>query len=264
MGFELTVPSEGVAVVFGGSGGVGAAVVERLAQAGANVVFTYFSAEKKANDLVKLVEGLGKKAKAVKLDLVDVAATRAMVDAAAKEFGYIHTAVYAAGPRLEFSTVRDSSPEMFLRYLHTDTQAAFNGLFAALQPMDERGGSLIACTTTARNTVIEHDGFSAMPKAGVDALIKQIAAEEGGKKIRANSVLLGHVDAGLGALAKTERSVIHGLFETGSMGSDVGKKMRLGRSGTEYDIANLVVYLASDQGSYITGQLIAVDGGVGL
>jgi len=135
---------------------------------------------------------------------------------------------------------------------------------AGLPYLKDSKGSIVACTTYANRKVLVNDGQSAAPKAGIESLIRQVAVEEAEHGVRANSVALGWLNVGQGSLEATERS---------NTQTEIGKEMvelmagmvPLGkRPGRGEELAAAVLFFASRQASYITGQSITVDGGATL
>lgn len=245
----------GAAFVAGGSGGAGGAICITLAEAGCDVVVTYRNNRDKAEATAKAVREFGRKATVVKLSLEDPEETLAVVNAAATEYGGLHTAVYAAGPLVRLKFMSTVTPEEFKRYLLGDTFACFNLVHAALPHLRKSRGSLVAITTTALSRWAPQDGLSAIPKAGVDRLMSGIAREEGRFGVRANSVALGVIDTGM-------------LYQGKELG-DIDEKylqamavnVPLKRMGTAQEVADAAVFLASSRAAYTTGQVVRVDGG---
>jgi 3-oxoacyl-[acyl-carrier protein] reductase len=151
---------------------------------------------------------------------------------------------------------RDITPEKFAQTIDTDVNGFFNIVHAAVPRLRARGGgAIVALLTTAVKRNLEHDGLSAIPKAGVQQLVQVIAREEGLANVRINAVAPGAIDVGIvnsdfmaDELAK---SVIEACINATPMG----------RMGKPEDVAEAVVFLASDRAAYITGQTLHVDGG---
>lgn len=262
MTFNLTYPTEGAALVVGGSGGVGSVICETLAKAGVPVAFTYNKSGDRAKVTAGKLQALGQEPLFASVDGRDAAATRSFVDAVVKRHGCLHTVVYAGGPLVEFTPLADASEEQWMRFMAADAGGVFN-LASAVMPHLRKVGraSFTSCVTFANRRVLDLDGLSAAPKAAVESLVRQIAAEEGKHGVRANSVGLGWIDAGMGT-AQSDQS-LHDTFGQKAM-DRLLQSIRLGRPGTAQELANVAVFLASDQASYVTGQAVMVDGGGSL
>lgn len=248
---------EGAAVVIGGSGGVGAAVCLRLAEAGANVALTYLGNADGAQGVASSAEKFGVKIQASRLDITDAQATRDYLQDVAKQFGRIHTLVVTTGAKMRLAYLSNITIEEFEYVVRTDLLGFFNIVHAALPLMrDGGGGSIVGISSAALAHYTPMDILSTGPKSGIESIIRAIAREEGRKGIRANVVALG---------------VIEGAFMErmwGGVNPDVEKNMRVGnalkRAGSAEEAAEAVVFLASSRASYISGQRLVVDGGYAI
>jgi NAD(P)-dependent dehydrogenase (short-subunit alcohol dehydrogenase family) len=262
MGLELSFPSAGAAIVFGGSGGIGGAVCKRLAAAGVDFAFTYCRNRTAAEALQQSGEATGRRVLSCQLDLTDAAATQQAVDQAAEYFGGLHTVVYTAGPVVELKPMREIDPAQFRAFLLADMQGFFNMAHAALPHLRAARGSLVACVSMAIKRFLHRDVLSAAPKAGIEMLVRQIAGEEGCSGVRANAVALGWIEVGVGAAPANEGSLVDAFGA-----EEIQFWLRhsaLGRSGTGEEVANAVLFLASHQASFVTGQTLCLDGGMTL
>lgn len=246
---------EGIAFVAGGSGGIGAAISLALAEAGSDVVLTYNRNHAKAEEAAQAVRNAGRNAEAVQLNLEDTDAVKSAIDKAAAAHGAIHTVVYAVGPYVPLKFLSKVEPEEFKKFLLTDTFACYNLVHAALPHLRKSRGSIVAITTTALARWAPQDGLSAIPKAGVDRLMSGIAREEGRFGVRANSVALGVIRAGM----------FHQAIEVGDINEKyidaMAVNVPLQRLGTAEEVADAVAFLASSRAAYTTGQVLRVDGG---
>lgn len=250
--------ADGVAIVAGGSGGIGSVICVTLAAAGANVALTYRTRRESADAVVAQVEGSGREAMAMSVDHTDPEAMKAFVDAAAARFGRVHSVVYAAGPHIPLKFLNAITPAEWRQVFDNDVNAAFNLVWATLPHLKAGGGgSLVALITAAVEKVPLRDICSAAPKAAIEMLFRGVALEEGRFGIRANCVAPGFIDAGLG----------HELFAKPGIEEWVDglrRMLPMKTFGAADDVAQAVLFLLSDKAKYITGQSLAVDGGLQL
>lgn len=249
---------DGVAIVAGGSGGIGSAICAGLADAGANVAFTYRSRKDSADAVVERIEAAGRDAFALPVDHADPDAMKAFVDAAAAKFGRIHSVVYAAGPHLPMKFLNAITPAEWKTVFDNDVNGAFNLVWSTLPHLKAGGGgALVAVITAAVEKVPMRDICSAAPKAAIEMLFRGVALEEGRFGIRSNCVAPGFIDAGLGheLIAKPGlEDWVEGLR----------KMLPMKSFGTAEDIAEATIFLLSEKAKYVTGQSLAVDGGLQL
>lgn len=249
-----------------GSGNIGAAVVRRLALAGVPLVVTYQSNAGRATALAQELNAQGARVHAQQLDLADAEAVKRVVADSAAHCGGLHTVAYCAGPAIPLLRVRDTSPETLAQHLQADALGCFR-LFHHAIPLLEAGGggSLSACVTMANHRTLETDGLSAIPKAAVESLVRQIAAEEAGCGIRANAVAIGWIggfaDSFEQARAYTAAMTGPEAAATRALMQRLMSGIRMGRPGRGEEAANIVAFLASEQASYVTGCVIPADGG---
>lgn len=241
-------PEAGHALVVGGSGGIGAAVCEALADAGSGVLVGYRGNREAAERVAAAVEARGRTAQTVQLDLTDPAS----VEAATRPG--LHTLAYAAGPHVAMRFVSQLEPERLRENIDTDVHGFFALLRAALPHLRDARGSIVAVTTAGLERHVPRDILSTAPKAALEALVRAVAAEEGRYGVRANSVAVGAIDAGM----------FHRLRGKDLPEAWVEATIRmtpLARLGTAREVADAVVFLASRRAGYITGQRLVVDGG---
>jgi NAD(P)-dependent dehydrogenase (short-subunit alcohol dehydrogenase family) len=248
----------GAVLIAGGSGGVGEAICLEFARRGTPIAFTYHRNRSKADSLEKKLSAEGGAAAAYQLDLTDADATNAVLDAAAARFGAVHSVIYAAGPAFEMAYVSKLTPKTWADVFAVDVNGCFNLFSAALQVFRrQKGGNLVALSTCALRRPPKADVLSAAPKAAIDMLTRTIAKEEGRNGIRANTVELGFIAAGMAA-----RHIEH--VWSPELVEGIKKDTPLRRFGRGEDIAKAVAFLCSDDASFITGQALAVDGGFSL
>lgn len=244
---------EGAAFVIGGSGGVGQAICQALAEAGTNVALTYRSNEEKARGVVRAIEGQGRRASALPLDLTDRAGTAAAVARVAAEFEGIHSLVLATGADISMSYTAEIDPDEWDRTIAGDLTGSFNVLRAAIPHLRAARGAVVAITSAGLVRHPPKDILSVVPKAGVEALMRGIAREEGRWGVRANAIALGVIDTGL--FHRLEQRLSPDFVEA------MRRNTALRRFGTAEEVADLAVFLASARSGFITGQSIALDGG---
>jgi NAD(P)-dependent dehydrogenase (short-subunit alcohol dehydrogenase family) len=245
---------EGVAVVAGGSGGLGSAACEAFARQGSDVAVLYRSNDANAQYVLETVRSLGVEAEAYKLDLQDAPACAARLREIAEKFGRIHTGVYAAGPAITINHMSRIAPEEFNRVLLADVQACFNFIHATLPHVRAKGGAMIGLTTDQLDRVELRGSLSSVPKAAVDKMFQVIAKEEARFGVRAATLRAGWVDVGLGTEAlssKMSEEAKRALLSS----------IPLGRMGQAYEIGEAIAFLASRRGGYITGVSLTANGG---
>jgi NAD(P)-dependent dehydrogenase (short-subunit alcohol dehydrogenase family) len=248
----------GAALVVGATGGIGSAVVHRLAAAGSRLALTYRRDAATARARADTVPSTVPAARAWQLDLSDAAATARVVTEAAEAFGGLHTVVYAAGPHVPMIHLSRVTPEQFRDQLTADAVGFFTLVSAALPALRDSRGALIAVTTAATRRHPVRDGLSAGPKGAIEALVRGIAAEEGRFGVRANSVGPGMTTDGMAV-----RLIASGDLDDAALDA-ARRNIPLRRFGTAEDVAAAVCFLASDHATYITGQKLDVDGGYGV
>jgi len=251
-------PSSGAALVVGASGGVGGAIGKTLADRGANVALCYRSSSAPVEVVANHVRAAGREALVLQLDLEDLDAVKRVVAETLEKFGSIHTVIYAAGPQLPLKWLSTMQPEEMAKFLNGDTMAFFNLLHSTIPALRDCQGSAVAIHTCGLYRWPIKDGLSVVPKAGVDAMIKGFAREEGRKGVRVNGVALGVLDGGL----------FHKMTAAGDLNDKfveaTEQMVPLGRLGHVEEVAEAAVFLASNRAAYITGHSIVVDGGFHL
>jgi NAD(P)-dependent dehydrogenase (short-subunit alcohol dehydrogenase family) len=250
---------DGAVLVVGGSGGVGRAVCLEFARAGTDVAITYHKNKTAADELASRIKALGRKATVHQLTLGDADRCDAVVEEAAKAHKRLHTVIVGAGTLATQVTVAEMTREQWQTVIDQDLNGFYNVLRATLPKLKAwGGGSYVHLGSAGHLRWPEGDVMSVAPKAAIEALITGIAREEGKHLIRANTVLLGVIEAGM-FLELTKQ----GVFDANWV-REVHKNLALKRWGKPEEVGHACVFLASSRAAYVTGQRIAVAGGYGL
>lgn len=266
MGLELTFP-EGVAFVAGGTGNVGTGVVRTLANAGLPVAFTFRSNEGKAAALERSLLERGLRVRALQMDMMATESIDAALDSAESFGGPLRTVACTSGAQVPFNKIADFSAEEVESFLAADALSFFRLTHRVVPRLRCKGGGSITLTTTAAaDRVISYDGISPFSKGAVRALVHQVAAEEAEHGIRCNDVAIGvivdgsadDIDAYVETLPQPTKQRLGALLD------QMRALVKLGRLGNSEDAGNLFAFLASEQASFITGQTVAIDGGITL
>jgi len=241
-----------VALVTGGSRGIGRAVVEALAADGARVAFVYNSNSSAADEVVETVTAAGGVCKAIQADVrskrsaeqivADVVETWNSIDILVNNAGIIRDGLLAMMDESDWEEV-----------IATNLNSVFNFCQAVTrQMMSQRYGRIINMSSVAASVANPGQANYAASKGGIEGFTRCIAAELGRRGITANAVAPGFVETDM-----TEAVVI-------AAGKEIKKKIPTRRLGLPTDIANAVLFLVQEQSSYITGQILTVDGGLTL
>ena len=238
------------AVITGGARGIGRAIALRLAEQGADVAFSYRGNAEAARQTVADIEALGRKALAVQADVVQPESAKALIDAAIAELGAIDILVNNAGITRDDLIMR-MKPEDWNDVIDTNLSGAFWTIKAATRPMMKaRGGRIINITSVSGQAGQIGQTNDSSAKAGLIGLTKATARELGSRNITCNAVAPGFVLTDL----------------TGDLPDDLLEEAKertpLGRFTSLEDVSAAVAFLASDEAAFITGQVLAVDGGL--
>ena len=247
--FDLTGKT---AVVTGGSRGIGRAICLKLAGQGANIVLNFAGNEAAAEETRSQCEALGVKALAVKGDVADAEACNALIEKAVSEFGVVDILVCNAGVTRDNLLMRMSDEE-FQKVIDTNLKGTFHCMRAAIRPMmKKRRGRIISISSVVGLMGNAGQINYAASKAGVIGMTKSLAREVASRHITVNAVAPGFIKTDMTAVLSdsVKEGILHGI--------------PLGELGEAEDVANAVLYLASDEAAYITGQVISVDGGMAM
>ena len=236
------------ALVTGGSRGIGAAIVQRLAAEGAHVVFTYASSPDRAEETAKAAQVHGGKVVAIRSDSADAAATVAAVEHTVRELGGIDILVNSAGV-LAMAPIDDFKLEDFDRTIAINVRAVFVATQAAVKHMKEGGRIINIGSCNAERMPFLGGAVYAMSKSALQGLVQGLARDLGARGITINNVQPGPIN--------TEMNPDKGEF------AEMLKKqfMALPRYGTSEEVAAMVAYLAGPEAGYVTGASLTIDGG---
>jgi 3-oxoacyl-[acyl-carrier protein] reductase len=234
-------------LVTGGSRGIGAAIVRRLAREGAQVALTYVSNARQAGETVRAAQALGGKALAIQADSADGAAVVAAVERTVRELGGIDILVNNAGIAV-IAPIDDYRLEDLDRTLAVNVRAVFVATQAAVKHMQTGGRIINVGSCNAERMPFAGGGVYAMSKAALVGLVKGLARDLGPRGITINNVQPGPVDTDMNPA-------------TGDFAKMLVQQMALPRYGSGDEIASLVAYLASPEAAYVTGASLSIDGG---
>jgi len=243
-----------VALVTGGSRGIGKAIVTALAREGAKVAFVYKGSQQAAESLEKEITEAGGTAKAVQGDVADPDAAKRIVGEVLADWGRVDILVNNAGVIRDGLFVR-MDPESWKTVLATNLDGTFYFCRAVAEQMAlrQRSGRIINVSSVAAEHVNSGQANYAASKGAVNSLTRALAVELGSRSVTVNAVAPGFIETDMSEAVRNKA------------GDFIAKKLvPLRRLGKPDDIAGVVLFLAGPAGAYITGQVITVDGGLSL
>ena len=239
-----------VAIVTGGSRGIGRACSEALAEQGATVVVNYVRGEAAANEVVEGIVARGGKAEAAAFDVADTKATEAAIEAIAKRHGRLDVLVANAGIAIDGLLLRLKDEDV-TRLFDVNVKGTLACAKAATKVMmrAKTGRIIVVSSVIAEMGNVGQTAYAAT-KAALLGVTKSIAREFASRQITVNAITPGFI----------ETDMTHAMPE--AMKEQVLKAIPLGRIGAAADVAAACAYLASDEAAYVTGQVLRVNGGM--
>ncbi|MCC5906296.1 MAG: 3-oxoacyl-[acyl-carrier-protein] reductase [Balneolaceae bacterium] len=239
-------------LVTGGSRGIGKSIALTLAQLGANVAITYARSVEAAAEVVSEIEAKGVKGMSFQADAIDFARAEEVISEIVKEWGTLDVLVNNAGITKDNLILR-MDEQAWDDVITTNLKSIFNYSKAAAKPMMRaRGGSVINISSVVGISGNAGQSNYAASKAGIIGFTKSFAKELASRNIRANVVAPGYI------LTEMTEKLSEKVLDT------IKKETPLGRAGDPEEISNVVAFLASDLSSYITGEVVRVDGGMAM
>ncbi|EQB02555.1 oxidoreductase [Sphingobium quisquiliarum P25] len=250
---------EGCALLFGGSGGIGSGISNVFAGGGSDIAIVYRGNQARAEQVAQAGRDLGRRTSIHRADVSDARQVQAVVADAVAAHGRVHTVVWAAGPLVNQRYLASTPMEEWRHAFDVEVHGFFAAAQAVIPHMREQGGgSFVTLGSAGHDWWPQRDGMSVAVKASNEQLVKGIAKEEGRYGIRANSVLVGVIDAGQ----------LHELTRLGQIDKrwvqNTHRLLCLKRWGTAEEIGHACLFLASNEAAYVTGQRISVSGGFGV
>ena len=241
-----------VAIVTGGSRGIGRGIVQAFAAEGAKVGVVYRGSQAAAEELIASIGAAGGTAKAFHCDVTDLVAVEACVKSIEAELGPIDILVNNAGVIKDDLFIRMEPADWDL-VLRTNLGGVYNFCKAIAFPMvRKRSGRIINVSSVAATHVNAGQTNYAASKGAINSFTRALAVEIAGRGITVNAIAPGFIETDMSAVVRNKA------------GDMINKMIPMKRIGTPEDIAKVAVFLASDESSYITGQVISVDGGLSL
>jgi len=239
-------------LVTGGGRGIGRSIALGLAKAGADVAITYSRSADAANEVKKEIESLGRKAKAIQADAVDTERAAEVINELVKDWSKLDVLVNNAGITRDTLIMR-MSEEQWDSVITTNLKSVFNYSKAVVRPMmRQRSGSIINISSIIGITGNAGQTNYGASKAGIIGFSKSLAKEIGSRNIRVNVIAPGYI---MTDMTENLDDKLIDMIKTSTP---------LGRGGNPQEVADSVIFLASDASSYITGSVIQIDGGMAM
>ncbi|MBI3501993.1 MAG: 3-oxoacyl-[acyl-carrier-protein] reductase [Bacteroidetes bacterium] len=239
-----------VAIITGASRGIGRSIAKKFAEHGANVAFTFLSSVEKGKELEKELAAFGVKAKGFQSDASNSKACEELVNEVVKEFGTVDVLVNNAGITRDNLLMRMTEAQ-WDEVMNANLKSVFNLTKSIQRPMlKAKKGSIINMTSVVGIEGNPGQANYAASKAGIIGFTKSVAQELGSRNIRCNAIAPGFISTEM--TASLDQKVIDAYL------ADIPLK----RTGQPEEVADLAVFLASDNSSYITGQVISICGGM--
>ncbi|GAB5487737.1 MAG: 3-oxoacyl-[acyl-carrier-protein] reductase [Parasphingorhabdus sp.] len=250
---------DGAAMIFGATGGVGKTVAQEFAKAGTDIALMWRSKKEEVEKLANEIAASGQKVSMHQCDVTNLPQLQNAISQATAAHTRIHSMVWGAGPLADQVLISESTSEQWRQAINVEVHGFFEATRTLIPHMKEQGGGSFVHLGSAGDLKFpERDMLSVSPKAANESLVRGIAREEGRHNIRANSVLLGVIEAGM-FLDLTKQ----GVFDDHWV-EEVHKGLAIKRWGQPEEVAHAAIFLASNKAAYVTGQQIAVAGGYGL
>ncbi len=238
------------ALITGASKGIGKAIAYRYAEEGANVAFTYLSSVEQGQALEKELADKGVKAKAYRSDASNFLQAEALINSVVADFGSLDILVNNAGITHDTLLLR-MTEDMWDKVIAVNLKSCFNTVKAATkQMMKQKSGSIINMTSVVGLKGNAGQANYAASKAGIVGFTKSVALELGSRGIRSNAIAPGFIETEM--TDKLDEKTVQGWRDS----------IPLKRGGKPSDVADTCVFLGSEMSSYISGQVIQVDGGM--
>ncbi|MEG4010412.1 3-oxoacyl-ACP reductase family protein [Microcoleus sp. Pol11C1] len=237
-----------VALVTGGSRGLGAAIAKRLARDGAAVALTYTSSPQKADEVVRDIEAAGGKALAIRADSADVEAVKHSVAETVNSFGHLDILVNNAGVAT-LAAIDQFSMDEFDRLVAVNVRGVFVATQEAIRHMGEGGRIIMIGSINSDSTPFAGLSVYALTKGAIASFTRGLARDLGSRGITVNNIQPGPID--------TDMNPADGDFA-----EELKKSIALGRYGRDNEVASMVSYLASPEAAFVTGASLKIDGGV--
>jgi 3-oxoacyl-[acyl-carrier protein] reductase len=239
-----------VALITGASKGIGRAIAQRFAEQGATVAFTYLSSVEKGQALENELKELGVQAKGYRSNAADFSAADELVNAVVADFGRLDILVNNAGITRDNLLMR-MTEQMWDEVINTNLKSCFNTVKAATRTfMKQKSGSIINITSVVGLKGNAGQANYSASKAGIIGFTKSVALELGSRNIRSNAIAPGFIETEMTEVL--DEKTVQGWRDA----------IPLKRGGNPEDVADCAVFLASDMSTYISGQVLQVDGGM--